>query len=383
LSKKKKRKKPAIGRDALRDVQERAVPRSTQYAADPKKLKNPLNKSARLNDKILSNATKRASSRAEATRSQKDPNPLIPITGETVSLTVAALWLLGLLLVALFSYWTTAEWLESAWRSEADYSHGYIVIPLAIVLLWMRWDSFPGVHRNVDWRGLWMIGVAVVMRVIGRLAYMDFLDGYSIIPMVAGVVWLLCGLPALKWSSPAILFLIMMVPLPYRAESMLSWQLQGVATDLSTAMLRILGKPAIAEGHIIWIGDSKLMIEEACSGMRIFVGMIALALFWAATVKRSWLDRIVILAAAVPMALFVNALRITVTGILYGWFESAASRKIIHDWTGFLMIPLAALLLWAVKSYWEKLYRPLEVHNPAERLRDTPDGQRPLPETTP
>ena len=151
---------------------------------------------------------------------------------------------------------------------------------------------------------------------------MDFLDGYSLVPLLAGLVWFLCGLPTLKWSAPAIAFLLLLVPLPYRFESGLSWELQGIATGLSTALLRVLGQPAISEGHTIWLGGNQLMVAEACSGMRIFVGLVALAAFWAATVKRCWVDRFILLSAAIPLALFVNALRITSTGLLYGWFPS-------------------------------------------------------------
>ena len=46
-----------------------------------------------------------------------------------------------------------------------------------------------------------------------------------------------------------------------------------------------------------------------------------------------------------------------------------SSHQIIHDWSGFLMIPIAAALLWGLKSYWEKLYRPIEVQTAGEALR--------------
>lgn len=300
-------------------------------------------------------------------RAAASSQPLLPVS-EVLRQPVVWAWTAGLALLFVFAYWPTLQWLESAWRTEPDYSHGYIVLPLAIVLLWMRWDSFPGVRQTVDWRGLSLIGVAVAMRLVGRLAYMDFMDGWSIVPFVGGIVWLICGWPATRWASPAIVFLIMLVPLPYRAETMLSWNLQGIATTISTGMLRIIGQPAIAEGHTIWVGETQLMIEQACSGLRIFVGMLALAFFWAATVKRSWLDRVVIFVAAVPMALLVNSLRITITGYLYGWFVSPESRHVIHDWSGYLMIPAAAGLLWLVRVYWERLYRPVAIHNPIEKL---------------
>lgn len=253
--------------------------------------------------------------------------------------------------------------MEDTWRNEPDYSHGYIVPVLAAMIAWHRFDSFPGFRPSCSIGGLSLLAVAVGMRFLSRLFYMDFLDGWSILPWVAGCVWVLAGPAAMRWATPAILFLFFLVPLPYQAESLLSWKLQGVATGLSTVLLRALGLPAVSEGHVIWIGDQKLLVEQACSGMRIFVGIGALAFFWAATVKRSWLDQLVLLVGFIPLAILVNSLRITSVGLLYQVFDEPSSRGTIHDLTGYLMIPLGFLLIWAFKIFWENAYRPVRQLN--------------------
>ena len=260
----------------------------------------------------------------------------------------------------IYAYWPTWVWVEDAWRTEPDYSHGYLVPPLAAFLCWSRRDVFPGVRGKLSLWGVSLIAVGVVMRIASRFVYADFLDAWSILPMLAGAVWLLFGAAAMRWASPAIAFLFLMFPLPFQAESLLSWKLQGIATSLSTVLLRVVGQPAVAEGHVIWIGDEQLFVEEACSGLRIFVGVAALAFFWAALTRRAWVDRIVLLGATLPLAILVNALRITTVGLIYQWTESAGSRKLVHDWTGIFMIPAAFALLYLVKVYWQALYHPVE-----------------------
>ncbi len=266
----------------------------------------------------------------------------------------------AILLVLLYSYWPTLVWIEDNWRRTPDYSHGYLVPLLAGLLCWYRCDTFPGVSRSASWGGLWLIGLALVMRFAGRLLYADFLDGWSIVPMLAGIVWVLMGAQAMKWALPAIFFLILMIPMPYRAETLLSYKLQGFATELSTIFLRVLGQPAVSEGHVIWLGEQKLQVEEACSGLRIFIGVAALAYFWAVMASRSWIDRIILLVLAAPLAVVVNSIRVTVVGLLYQRFDDPAQQNTIHDWSGYLMIPLAFGLLWLIKTYWEYLYRPVE-----------------------
>ena len=41
-------------------------------------------------------------------------------------------------------------------------------------------------------------------------------------------------------------------------------------------------------------------------------------------------------------------------------FSDPVAQQRIHDYTGYLMIPLAFGLLWLLKWYWEQLYRPVE-----------------------
>ena len=305
-------------------------------------------------------------------------NSLVKLEASQWQQPSVGLWCLVLAGTFVFSFWQTLQWLELQWRNEPDYSHGYLVIPLAATLLWIRRDTFPGVASRVDLRGCSLILLAVLMRLVGRFGYMDFLDGWAIAPFVGGITWLTLGLPAARWATPAILFLLMLVPMPFRMETMLSWKLQGLATLLSTATLRICGLPAIAEGHVIWVNDTELMIEKACSGLRIFMGMIALAFFWAATVRRSWIDRVVLLVAAIPLAILTNSARISVTAILYEFFPSESARQAIHDWSGYLMIPTAALLLWLFKYFWECLYRPVRLSSAGDLLKQRLKNTAPL-----
>jgi exosortase len=277
--------------------------------------------------------------------------------------------LIAFVAVLLYAYWPTWAWIESEWRNEPDYSHGYLVPFLAGLLCWHRWDSFPGIRPSVSWAGLSLILLALAMRLFAALTFAPPIDGWSMLPLLAGVVWFVFGSRAMLWSLPAIAFLFLMIPLPFRAESLLSWRLQGVATDLSTIFLRVLGQPAVSEGHVIWLGDQRLMVEQACSGMRIFIGVAALAFFWGAMVKRSWIDRVVMFVLVIPVAVFVNAVRITAVGLLHQVFTDAESQHMIHDISGYLMIPFAFVLLWLLKSYWERIYRPVEQMTAKDMVR--------------
>jgi hypothetical protein len=77
-----------------------------------------------------------------------------------------------------------------------------------------------------------------------------------------------------------------MIPLPFRLETMLSLPLQRVATDVSCWVLQCLSQPALAEGNTILLNDFRFEVAQACSGLRIFVGIAALAFAFIVIVRR-------------------------------------------------------------------------------------------------
>ncbi len=299
----------------------------------------------------------------------KPASDLVPLSGPARwPVRVWALLGLAAAVIAYF-YWPTFAWIVDNWRREPDYGHGWLVIPLALFLCYQRSDSFPGISPAVSWAGLSLVLLALAMRVLGRLAYADFLDAYSVMPLIAGAVWCLLGVRAMLWALPAIGFLFFAVPLPFAAETMLSWRLQGVATELSTFFLRAFGQPAVAEGHVIWLGQERLSVEEACSGLRIFVGMAAFAYFWVVLCDRSWTDRLVVAACALPAAILVNAGRIVTIGLFYRLTESEAMRRYIHDLSGYGMIFVSFALLGGVAWYWQRVYKRVPIMTAKETLR--------------
>ena len=70
-----------------------------------------------------------------------------------------------------------------------------------------------------------------------------------------------------------------------------------------------------------------------------------------------------IAVSAVPIALFANITRVTMTCMTYYSFGSGAG-KVIHDGSGWLMMPLALGLLWLELRFLDRLFIELEPRQP-------------------
>jgi exosortase len=215
-------------------------------------------------------------------------------------------------------------------------------------VLWSRRALWQASQWQPSWWGLPVLAVAVAMRLVSARADIEPLDGLSLLPALAGVVLLAGGPSLLRWSWPAIAFLGFMLPLPFAVEAALAQPLRRVATNVSTYGLQTLGCPAFSEGNVILIEDNRLGVAEACSGLGMLLTFFALSTAFALVVQRPIVDRLVLIVSAVPVAVAANVARITATGLAYyTWGQhSAAAHAILHDLAGWLMMPLALLLLW-------------------------------------
>lgn len=247
--------------------------------------------------------------------------------------------------------------LAETWLRVADYSHGFLVLPLAGAFLWVRRDRFPGLASSAPWTALALLTVTLLIRHAGDVFFFTFLEGWSIVPWTAACVALVGGWPLLRWSWTAILFLAFMFPLPFSMETVLSAPLQQLATAISTAVLQFLGQPAFADGNVILLGEQRLEVAQACSGLRLFVGIMALTYAYLALLDRPAWEKFLLAAAAAPIAIAANAARIVTTGLLFQWEPSERARQWIHDAAGWGMVLFAAVSFWLLLVYLRQLVK--------------------------
>jgi exosortase len=276
----------------------------------------------------------------------------------------------GAVLAATFgwAYWPTLVGLVSAWNREPDYSHGYLVVPVALVILWVRREKYPGASSRLAWAGLALVALSVGVRMLGARYYIDAIDGWSIIFWVAGAAWFLGGAPVCRWCLPSILFLWFMVPLPFRVEHAFSRPLQYAATQISCWILQCLGLPAFAENNSLFLNE-RIDIGAACAGLRIFMGIVAVAFAYMVLVRRAWWEKVLLVVSIVPVAVAANVARVVVTVLMYQGISDSDWRLRVHDWAGYAMIPLALALFALVSWYVGRLVQTVEVADVGDMVR--------------
>jgi exosortase len=289
----------------------------------------------------------------------------------TRGVTALTVWTLAL----LWAYWPALGEMAARWSNDPRYSHGFLVPVFAGLVLWSRRGLLAGKTLRSSWWGLPLVVLGVLLHLAGGYVWFQWLDAVSLVPTLAGATLLFGGPAAWRWAWPAVVFLLFMMPLPYQLEIALAHPLQRLATVSSTYALQTLGLPAVAEGNVILIEDLQIGVLEACSGLGMLVTFFALAAFVAFISERPLHHRLLAFVSAAPIAVLMNLLRITVTGLLFVVAGREVARVVFHDLAGWLMMPLALACLWLELLILDRLLIPVPRTGPLPVVfgNDPPD----------
>jgi len=286
------------------------------------------------------------------------------------------IYLLPLVMLTCFAiaYWPIFQKLEKQW-STGDNSYCYLIVPLFLYLLYDKKDRFSFADLSWSLWGLIPIVFSGVLIVIGELGSVRALMFMGIWGSVVGLCVMLYGKRTRHLLFP-LLILAFIVPLPPFVNQVLTFKLKMAASKLSVWMLRAVGVSVVLEGNIIDIGVDKLQVVDACSGLRYFMPMILLALLIGYFfVKGRWRWTVLILLI-VPLSIFINSIRIWISGLLIVNGHPELASNLFHDFSGWLMFMIAGVILVAVALILKRIgHRFTQTHTDQERIishRPTP-----------
>ena len=252
------------------------------------------------------------------------------------------------------------------WLTDSSWSHGLIIPMFSLYFINQRkkeiLNSVQNTELKPNYTGLFFLICCVLFYPfnIVQLQY-GYLRPIGMIATLGAIVLFLGGWRLVRYTWLPIAFLIFAVPLPRRYYVSLTMPMRHIAASVATALLNLLdGMVATANGvviDVIYKGrqlDPSLNVAEACSGMRLLMAFLALGVAMAYLHERPFWQRFVLLASTIPIAIFCNIVRVTVTGFIYVLIHPKYTQGIYHDGLGLMMLPLAfglyGFLAWFMSS---------------------------------
>lgn len=252
--------------------------------------------------------------------------------------------------------------LRSLWLRE-QYQYFPFVIGAVLYLLWSRWhEAFPPSATSQRWSG-WpeAFAVSAVLLLIGAiLTVSPWLAFVSLNIGLAAVFALLGRQRAIVYLWGIWFLLWLMVPLPLSVDDRLVRFLQRKSSELSSAILDLLGILHLMTGNVLRLPDKQFFVDEACSGIISVMSMIACAAIYAVWKNRSVLHLIALVLAGVTWALVLNILRICLIAGAYHYFDIDLSTGMVHDLLGLSLFLLMFFALVSTDYLLVMMFSPID-----------------------
>jgi exosortase len=259
-------------------------------------------------------------------------------------------WLQAGILAALvgYVYYGTLWRLVLDWWTDPNFSHGFFVPAFSALVVWQKRGELRALPRNPSWFGLLIMAGALSILVVGVLGAEFFLSRSSFVFLLAGLVIYFLG-----WSAFRIVLfpwacLFLMIPIPTIIFNQIAFPLQLLASSFASSVLTIVGVPVLQEGNILQLPAMSLEVAQACSGIRSLVSLGTLSVIYGYFLEPSTFRRIVLLAAAIPIAIVANGMRVVGTGLLVHYWDPGKAEGFFHTFEGWVIFVLSLGLLFSI-----------------------------------
>ncbi len=253
-----------------------------------------------------------------------------------------------------------AAWSELLTEIVRREDNGYIlVVPfVAAYLMWLRRSRLRYVRRRPSLSGPMLFVFAALLSWYGfesdtRIA----IHAAAILSLTACFVTM-AGFAVIVRMLPVFLCFLFLLPVPGELRRAIAGPLQEFAVIVTHDVLGIAGVPCERSGISILINEKEILVGEACDGMRMVFALALTFFAFVFSIPLRTHARVVLLLASPMIALFCNMVRLIATGLAYAYSSTQFAEE-FHDVAGWLMLPLAIVLLQAIVKFMRWLDLPV------------------------
>ena len=243
----------------------------------------------------------------------------------------------------LFIYRDVAAFTVKTWMDNGTYTHGFLIFPISLWLVWRRRAILSAISPSPDYRGIAAVILAGMLWQLGYQAGAMVVEQYSLVFMIIASVWTLLGSAAFRQITFPMFFLLLAVPF---GEALIP-PMMNFTADFTVAALQFTGIPVYREGTFFSLPSGNWSVIEACSGLRYFVSSLTLGVLYAYLTYSSTWRRLTFVAISALIPIIANGLRaymIVMIGHLSGMRLAVGVDHLIYGWLFFGIVML--LLFW-------------------------------------
>ena len=249
--------------------------------------------------------------------------------------------------------------LAQDWMTNDNYSHGFLVPIIAACMIWQKKKLIKMATVKTCNKGLIIILSGMCIFFVGSIGAELFIMRTAMLITIAGVCLYYLGIRITAIIIVPIVYLMFMIPLPAILWNKIAFPLQLLAANLTSHVIQLLGIPLLREGNIMHLSNTTLEVVDACSGIRSMTTLFALSAAFAYISKLKKVSKWMLFLSAIPIAIAVNILRLTLTALLARYIGPQVAHGFLHDFSGFLIFIIALLILFGMYAALQLIERKI------------------------
>lgn len=255
----------------------------------------------------------------------------------------------GLIAVGfILVYFKTIAGLVSDWSTDPNFSHGFLIPVISLYMAWYKKDQLRHIPNRPSRIGLGILVLGLLVHVAANIGAELFMMRFSMVITLSGIIVYLFGIPKFRALWIPVVYLVLMIPIPAILWNQVAFPLQLLAAKLSAQMISLIGIPVFREGNILHLAQTSLEVVDACSGLRSLTSLLALTGIFAYLAPLSVVKKWILFLSAVPVAVSVNVIRLTVTAAMSVWISPETAHGFLHDMSGLIIFGAALVLVYLV-----------------------------------
>ena len=227
--------------------------------------------------------------------------------------------------------------------------HGPVMLALT---LWLTWQRIPVLKDGLrapllaeQLVAILGIATGLFMYVVGRSQSHFGLDAGSQTLILASLLLLFGGWPALKIMWFPLAFSLTLVPLPGSFVGALTAPLKTAVSYCAEYILHWADYPIGRSGVTLAIGQYRLMVADACAGLNSVFALEALGIFYMSVANHQNRIRNIVLATLIlPISFISNVLRVITLVLVTYYFGVDVGQGFVHDFAGYFLFTVSIAL---------------------------------------
>jgi exosortase A len=255
---------------------------------------------------------------------------------------------LVVLILVLFLYRNTFLGMVSIWTRSETFTHGFLVVPIVIWLIWRKRRSLVCEIPQVNFLFLIPIAAVAFFWLLGDLVSINSVTQVSATAISVFLVFLIFGSTVTSIIIFPLFFIFFAVPL---GEFLLPILMEWTA-KFTVIAIRLSGIPVYQEGLQFIISSGSWSVVEACSGVRYLISSVMIGTLYAYLNYQSFKRRFIFICISVIVPVFANWMRayfIVMLGHISGNKLAVGFDHLIYGW---LFFGLVVMLMFFIGGHW-------------------------------